>query len=154
MPALMTESPAGMPPMPFWDRLMLGGKASDLYIDRRGGNYFVLGLLSLPIHDREEMLSWGVWSTLSRDNFQRYKRSYAGKRQASLGPMFGWLSTSLPGFPESYNLKCMVHPQDGGLRPSIELEPTDHPLAVAQREGIDVDRAIELVRPWLQGMPH
>jgi hypothetical protein len=31
-----------------------------------------------------------------------------------------------------------------GTRPHIELEPTDHPLAVEQRRGITVARVIEI----------
>jgi hypothetical protein len=31
------------------------------------------------------------------------------------------------------------------MRAAIELEPTDHPLAVEQREGITVDRWKQLV---------
>jgi hypothetical protein len=38
------------------------------------------------------------------------------------------------------SLKTMVHTQPVGVRPSIELEPTDHPLAIEQREGITVAR--------------
>jgi hypothetical protein len=33
-------------------------------------------------------------------------------------------------------LKTMVYHRALGLRPLVELEPTDHPLAVHQREGI------------------
>ncbi len=34
----------------------------------------------------------------------------------------------------------MVHTRPVGARPLIELEPTDHPLAVEQRDGISWDR--------------
>jgi hypothetical protein len=42
-------------------------------------------------------------------------------------------------------LKTMAHFRRGGLRPTIELEPTDHPLAVDQREGISLARAWQIV---------
>lgn len=32
-----------------------------------------------------------------------------------------------------------------GLRPTIELEPTDHPFAVDQREGILLEQAWRIV---------
>jgi len=35
-------------------------------------------------------------------------------------------------------------PQAARQRPFIELEPTDHPLAVEQRSGITFDRLLEL----------
>ncbi len=38
----------------------------------------------------------------------------------------------------------MVHLWDDGIRPYIELEPTDHPLAVEQRTGITVERVQQI----------
>lgn len=37
-----------------------------------------------------------------------------------------------------------MHLRDDGVRPTIELEPTDHPLAVEQRNGVTVDRVAEI----------
>jgi hypothetical protein len=50
--------------------------------------------------------------------------------------MFGWLSTSIPCYPETINLKTNVHNSPIGVTPYIELEPTEHPLAMEKREGI------------------
>ena len=50
---------------------------------------------------------------------------------------------------ETMLLKAGVRPRPGGLRPTIELEPTDHPLAVEQREGITAERLIEIVQRLL-----
>ena len=49
------------------------------------------------------------------------------------------------------NLKSRVHLRDHGLRPTIELEPTDHPLALEQRNGISVDRVAEIYAIMLHG---
>ncbi len=38
----------------------------------------------------------------------------------------------------------MVQTQPVGMRPLVELETTDHPLAIEQREGITMDRVLEL----------
>jgi hypothetical protein len=38
----------------------------------------------------------------------------------------------------------MVHTQPIGSRPLIELEPTDHPLAIEQRQGITLARVQEI----------
>ena len=56
-------------------------------------------------------------------------------------PMFGWLAVDLPTYePSTLSLKTMVHTRPLGLRPFVVLEPTDHPLAVEQREGITLAR--------------
>ncbi|MFD8978482.1 DUF2199 domain-containing protein [Streptomyces sp. NPDC059564] len=45
-----------------------------------------------------------------------------------------------PDRPTTINLKTHVHTRPVGQRPLVELEPTDHPLALEQRTGIALDR--------------
>jgi hypothetical protein len=47
-------------------------------------------------------------------------------------------------YSDTFNLRTRVHLRDDGLRPFIELEPTDHPLAIEQREGISIERVADL----------
>jgi len=108
----------------------------------RNEAYFVRCVLELPFAGREGGLEFGVWSSLSGDNFKRYFAAIDDPKRASLGWMFGWFANRLPGYPETENLKCHVHPREPGLRPTIELEPTDHPLAVQQRTGISFEEAV------------
>ena len=64
-------------------------------------------------------------------------------------PYFGWLQTSLPSSSSTVNLKTLVHTQSVSERPLIELEPTDHPLAVEQREGITLARVRAIAEQML-----
>lgn len=41
-------------------------------------------------------------------------------------------------------LKARVHTRPVGKRPYIELEQTDHPLAIEQRDGITMQRVREI----------
>ena len=59
-------------------------------------------------------------------------------------PFFGWLCTRLPGYLDTATLKAHLHTRPLGERPFIELEPTEHPLAVEQRSGISLVRAREI----------
>ena len=93
----------------------------------------------MPIFGEPEPFIWGVWVSLSRKNFEPFLQLYPQKVRSHAGPFFGWLSASLEGDPETENLKAIVHLRDDGRRPLVELEPTDHPLAVEQRSGISVD---------------
>lgn len=102
--------------------------------------FYVRGCLEIPVHGADEPFIWGVWVSLSRSNFDLFVDCYDREHRSHIGPFFGWLSTKLSFYPSTENLKTMAHLRDGGLRPLIELEPTDHPLAIEQREGIDVDR--------------
>ncbi|MCW2319034.1 hypothetical protein M2322_004603 [Rhodoblastus acidophilus] len=66
-------------------------------------------------------------------------------------PMFGWLCNNAPCYPETLGLKTNVSIRNDGLRPAILLEPTDHPFAVDQRNGISLAKVEELVSALL---PH
>jgi len=57
----------------------------------------------------------------------------------------------LPLYPSTENLKTRVHLRDNGVRPYIELEATDHPLAVEQRNGIAADRVAEIYAHYEHG---
>ena len=66
-------------------------------------------------------------------------------REPKGGPCFGWFSDKLSGYPETLGLKTMGHLQSYPDRPLIELEPTDHPLAVEQRDGVPLDRLVGMI---------
>jgi hypothetical protein len=112
---------------------------------------FVVGNLELPIIGFEERSSWDVWVSLSTRNFARACKLWDRAGRESEPPSFGWLSSSVPGYPETLILKTMVHTRAVGVRPRIELEPTDHPLAVKQREGITWERVREIAESVLHG---
>lgn len=110
-----------------------------------GEHFFVRAVLELPIRGGDgERFGFGVWSSLSRDNFLRYVETFDGGEQGALGPWFGWFSSRLKGYPETLSLKCRLHPSNGRQRPRVELEPTSHPLAVEQQHGVTFDRVLEL----------
>jgi hypothetical protein len=110
-----------------------------------GQDYFVRCVLRIPIlGSDDEHLEYGVWSSLSEKNFQLYRDTFDSGDQSELGPWFGWFSNQLPDYPQTLMLKCHVHPQAERKRPLLELEPTDHPLAVEQRNGITLERLLEI----------
>lgn len=59
-------------------------------------------------------------------------------------PHFGWLSVEIPVYPETLNLKKNIHIREVGMVPYVELEPTNHPLAIEQRNGITLERVKEI----------
>lgn len=115
--------------------------------------FFIVGNLELPIIGSDEKFSWDVWISLSQTNFERVSELWEQLGRESEPPYFGWLSTSLPGYPNTVNLKTLAHTRQVGFRPYIELEPSDHPLAIEQQEGITWDRVQEIAELVLHGKP-
>ncbi|MFE5588659.1 DUF2199 domain-containing protein [Kitasatospora sp. NPDC056531] len=116
----------------------------------KGEHFFVKGLIEIPVIGSADVFSWGVWVSLSKANFARTVDLWESAGREAEPPYFGWLTTELPVYsPSTVNLKTNAHTRPVGQRPFIELEPTDHPLAVEQREGISQDRVREIVRAVL-----
>ncbi|MGW6060446.1 DUF2199 domain-containing protein [Streptomyces sp. NPDC055189] len=116
----------------------------------KGRHYFVKGLIELPVIGSDEVFSWGVWASLSPDSFARAADLWDSPGRETEEPYFGWLSTELALYaPSTVNLKTHVHTRPVGRRPFIELEPTDHPLAVEQRTGVTTDRVREIAEAVL-----
>lgn len=106
--------------------------------------FFVRGCLELPVHGYDEPLSYGVWLSLSRASFTKYTRLLDKVDRDDTAAFFGWLCSAIPGYPDTQLLKTTVHVRPWPTRPSVQLEPTDHPLAVEQRDGIPVWRVQQI----------
>lgn len=119
-----------------------------------GQEFFVRGCLEIPVVDGTRPFVWGVWTSLSEQNFKRMTELWDSPRREKEPPYFGWLCTSLPLYPETVLMKTHVHTRQRGKRPFVELEPTDHPLAVEQRQGIMMDRVREIAEAVLHGSPN
>jgi hypothetical protein len=136
----------GVPPDEFRNRVWTDGD----FCTVDGSEFFVRGCLQIPVKSGSGPLVYGVWTSLCEQSFNRARELAAGADVlAGEPPWFGWFANSLGGYPETLLLKSLVHPRPGGLRPTIDLEPTDHPLAVEQREGITAQRLIEIVQRLL-----
>ena len=114
-------------------------------------HYFIRGLIEIPSVDSPERLGIGVWVSQKKENYETYA---SGFDSADIGPFFGWLSNDFlfEGKP-ALHLKTMVHFRGGDLRPHVELEPGDHPLAVAQRTGISLNDAWRFVHQFMDTAP-
>ncbi len=116
-----------------------------------GQFFFVRGCLEVPVLGQNDPLSWGVWASLSERNFAHFQELYDEPKRAHHGPFFGWLSAHIWIYPDTVNLKTKVHLRDDGIRPYVELEPTDHPLAVEQHQGITPERVAEIYEMIVHG---
>jgi hypothetical protein len=111
-------------------------------------DYFIRGVIEIPIHDYPRGFGFGVWVSQKKENFMKYLDNWDSD---AIGPFFGWLCTRIAYYGEdTRSLKSMAHFRAGGLRPRIELEATDHPLAIDQREGISLDKAWEIVHRYVR----
>jgi hypothetical protein len=102
-------------------------------------DFFIRGVIMIPLRDRSDVFGLGVWVSQKRENFQAYMDNFDTDE---IGPFFGWLSNRIPFYlPDTWALKTRAHFQGSKQRPLIELEPSDHPLYLDYSEGITLERA-------------
>ena len=115
-----------------------------------GKHFFIRGCLEIPVAGRQDYFIWGVWISLSQQSFERIGELWDVETRDNEPPFSGWLCTELSIYPSTFGLKTRVHLRNTGQRPFVELEPTDHPLAVEQREGMTLHRVEEIAAALLQ----
>lgn len=130
----------GVPEVERASRCDLG--SDDCVIDSE--RFFVRGCIDIPVHGHSEPFTWGAWVSLSESHYLQWIKYFNEPKRSHIGPFFGWLNAWLKPYPETVNLKTRLHLRDDRIRPYIEIEPTDHPLAIEQREGISIDRVAEI----------
>lgn len=118
---------------------------SDSFLDAdfcviRGQEFYIQGNVEIPILESEAVFAYSVWVSLSSTSYAHATENWTSPERSQHEGYFGWFSCRLPGYPETLNLKTHVHVRDLGIVPYIELEPTNHPLAVEQLEGISMER--------------
>ncbi len=124
------------------ERLVLTSDTCEL----DGKHFFIRGVLELPVQGYPEKFGFGVWVSLERKNYFTYLDNFDSE---AIGPFFGWLCTRIDFYSEdTLFLKTRVHFRGDNQRPSIELEPTEHPLSLDQWQGITLDKAWGIVHHY------
>jgi hypothetical protein len=136
------EAPDHWLQIPEPERQYRGRLGSDVCIIDK--DIFVRGCLEIPIIDHDDIFIWGVWTSVSKESYARILELWAAATIQNEPPKFGWLCNNISLYPPTFNLKTHLHLRSGGSRPLIELEPTDHPLAIEQRGGITLRRIEEI----------
>lgn len=114
-------------------------------------HFFVKGCLELPVQTAEEPFIFSSWISLSKENFLKFLDLFEVTFRENEEPMVGWYSSWLWPFTDTEKLKARINFRNDGTRPSIELEPTEHPLSIAQREGLSKKELIKIFEYYTFG---
>jgi hypothetical protein len=119
---------------------------SDCCVMKQEGEwfYFVRGIIEIPLLGESQPFLWGVWSSLSKTNFERFMELYDKQERTKEAPYFSWLSSRIDGYPDTLHLKANVITPELEDRPLIRLIEEDHPLTIEQRDGMSLERVREI----------
>ncbi|MFN9939599.1 MAG: DUF2199 domain-containing protein, partial [bacterium] len=105
-------------------RLSLG--SDDCVIDEE--MFLIRGCLEIPVQDETDPFIWGVWVDISKSDFKEGAASFDEEKRTHVGPFAGYLGSTLPCYPDTFNHLVVVHLRDKGTRPLVEVQASDHPL--------------------------
>ncbi|MBI4750708.1 MAG: DUF2199 domain-containing protein [Acidobacteria bacterium] len=107
-------------------------------------HFLIRGVIELPIHDTPETFGFGVWISLTKEDFDTYLEN---PDTDEIGPFSGRLGTNIRFYAEdTTSIQTLVHFLGHNARPIILLDPmTNHPLGIDQRNGISLSKAWEIV---------
>ena len=85
--------------LPSWSKKRKKTFLDENYCAIEDRDFFVRGLIHLPIIGAAETFRWGVWGSLSRENFNTLLELDSKEERVDLPHMFSWLSTKIPEYP-------------------------------------------------------
>jgi hypothetical protein len=113
-----------------------------------GRYFFVRGVLEIPVHGFAEKFGFGCWSTLSRENFEKYVEGFDDGVFADWGPWSGWLGNRLGDYIGTEPEAVWVYPQPHRQRPTFRIMDSGHPLAIDQEKGITPERLLAIFEQY------
>lgn len=115
---------------------------------RRGSGFYLRGNLEIPVVDAADDLLFVVWVAVSGTDFERARGLWNDPRREEEPPYPGLLCNRIPGYSDTWHLRVRLRSRAVGLRPVVELEPSEHPLAVDQERGVRAARAVQIVNAF------
>lgn len=111
-----------------------------------GGEYFMVrAVLPIPVIGLKDQFGYGCWSSLSRENFEKYLDAFDTGEYEVMGPWTGWLMNRLAEIAEEPDpIAVNVQPRQGRMRPELWVMDEEHPLGAAQQQGVTAEKILEV----------
>jgi hypothetical protein len=134
------------------DAMTMEGDFLSANFSVREGKYFAVRmrlpvpLLGLPA----QALTYTVWTALDRPDFEAYFEAVRTNSQKLNARAPARLINRIGGYPDTFGLMGAGFQQTDGGGPYLLLDPKqpdrrdNHPLAIEQRQGVSLDRILEL----------
>lgn len=112
-------------------------------------HFFIRCILEIPIRKSEECMTFGVWQTLSEENFFKYQSAYFSDDRANT-ETFSWHTPRISEYlweDENCHLISLGSTllwRAPPLRPLVFINECDHPLYEDQKNGISQKKALKI----------
>jgi len=113
--------------------------------------FYIRGCLEIPILNTDQVFLWGLWALLWEADFDEIDNNWDKEgRESHVGPFKGRLANQLSAYDEStFMVPVTVTLRPVATRPLFFVDDPDHPLGIAQRNGMTIEQAQELASELL-----
>lgn len=114
-----------------------------------GEHFMVRAVLPIPVHGLAQDFGYGVWCSLSKENFLKYVDRFDTSQDEDEEPWWSWLcNQAQPYFDGEEPLGGWLRSRAGRMRPTYHVDDTEHPLAIAQCEGISPEDVLAIYEAY------
>lgn len=116
-------------------------------------DFYIRGVLALPIRNSAEEFRWGVWAKVRKADFDRYLELWDSALVAPEPASIGELSGGIAEYPDTDMLDVRVVLQAGNQRPRFYVVSEKNQLGIDQRSGITEEKAHQFVMRFVKNDP-
>lgn len=132
---------------------MEGDFLSEDFCVIEGESFIVRCVLEIPVEGLETPFGFGVWSSLSKDNFLKYLEDFDEGIQSEGSAWSSWFCSHLGYFGKTVGEKAWVIPRLNRQRPLVTLMNTDSVLGRSQTNGLAASALIEILEYYGNYLP-
>lgn len=106
--------------------------------------------LSIPIINHDENLNFDIWVTISEENFIKRNENWNNEDRVQFEPYFGYIQNEIFGYEGTLNLHTISTENKPGFIPNVQVIDENHPLYDDQKNGISLEKAMNIVQSILK----
>jgi len=114
-----------------------------------GQEFYIRGVLELPIKDTAERFAWGIWARVIEADYERYLELWDVESVEGEAPLEGELSGGVKSYPGSDLLPVTIHLQPNNQRPLFKVKSLTVPLGIDQRDGITMEKVHQFLEDFM-----
>lgn len=111
--------------------------------------FYIRGILPIPVIDSNDEFRWGVWARVEEDDFKNYLQYWDGHIPKNAPSLNGYLSGGIKDYPDSDMVEVQIHLQPDDQRPIFRALSSEHQLGFDQQNGVTMEKVHSFVLPLL-----
>jgi hypothetical protein len=105
-------------------------------------DFFVRGLIFVPVTDHDEDFCWGTWAKVDQDSYDYIWDTWEDDAEGKV--LIGVLDIEIPTYDDVFQLEVEIHLHGVEEHPTFVIKNTTTKLGLEQTKGINIERALAI----------